>query len=254
MRTSLVPGLLDAAARARRHGREDVQLFTVGARYLPSEDLLPEERLSFAAVVTGARPSYLQKPVGVDVWDAKGLAEAIVQRFTRRPARILPFAELDRPKHLHPRGAARVLVDDVPVGSFGPLHPEVAQAVDLDSQTLVLELDAAELAKLRVAQASFREIPRFPASRRDLAVVVHDDVQAGAVLGAIREAAGDLAEHVELFDRFIGGAIPKQHASLAFRVVYRSPARTLTDAEVDERHSKVVAEVERTFGAQLRGS
>jgi len=167
---------------------------------------------------------------------------------------VLPFDEHNRPKHLHPRGAARLLVDTLEVGSFGPLHPDVAQAFELDSQTLVLELDAAALGTLRTAQAAFREIPRFPASRRDLAVVVHDDVQAGAVLRAIRDAAGDLAEHVEMFDRFTGGAIPKQHASLAFRVVYRAAARTLTDAEVDERHNKVVAEIERTFGAQLRGA
>ena len=68
----------------------------------------------------------------------------------------------------------------------------------------------------------------------------------------MREAAGELAEDVQLFDRFVGGAVPAGHASLAFHVVYRAPDRTLTDAEVDARHAQVVAEVDKRFGATLR--
>ena len=92
---------------------------------------------------------------------------------------------------------------------------------------------------------------------RDLALVVSDDVPAGEVLAAIRSTAGALAEHVELFDRFVGdarGSIPKDHASLAVRVVYRAADRTLTDAEVDERHAQVVSEMQRRFSAHLRTS
>jgi len=262
MRTSLVPGLLEAAAHARRHGRDDMRLFSVGSRYLPparttvadntTPDGLPEERLSFAALLSGARPSYLQKPSPVDVWDAKGLALAIAERVTRRRVSVSALASTERPKHLHPRGAARVSVEGTPVGVFGPLHPDVVQARDLDANTLVVELDVEQLTALRQTLPRFQDIPRFPASRRDLALVLHDDVQAGQVLSAIREAAGELAEQVELFDRFVGGAIPKEHASLAFRVVYRAPDRTLTDAEIDERHARVVAEVGKRFSAQLR--
>jgi phenylalanyl-tRNA synthetase beta chain len=72
------------------------------------------------------------------------------------------------------------------------------------------------------------------------------------VESAVRAAAGDLAEDVHLFDRFTGGAIPADHASLAFRVVYRRADRTLTDAEVDAQHAKVVSEVTARFGATLR--
>jgi phenylalanyl-tRNA synthetase beta chain len=110
----------------------------------------------------------------------------------------------------------------------------------------------AALLQLGTALPAFREIPRFPPSRRDLALVLADNVPAGEVLAAIRGAAGPLAEQVELFDRFVGGSIPKDHASLAFRVVYRAADRTLTDAEVDERHAQVVSEMQRRFGAQLR--
>jgi phenylalanyl-tRNA synthetase beta chain len=102
------------------------------------------------------------------------------------------------------------------------------------------------------APTVYRAIPRLPASIRDIALVVSDAVAAGEVESAVRVAAGALAEEVRLFDRFAGGAIPAAHASLAFRVVYRSADRTLTDAEVDAQHAKVVSEVTARFGATLR--
>lgn len=257
MRTSLLPGLLDAASHARRHGLSEVRLFTIGSRYLPGAaggQALPEERLSFAAIVAGARPSYLHKPEPVDVWDIKGFAEALVARTTRRQAQTYACEAATRPSYLHPRGAGALRLDDRALGGFGPLHPDIVAAYDLDPNTFVLELDAACLGELGMRRPAFHEIPRFPASRRDLALVVSDDVPAGAVLEAIRTAAGPLAEQVELFDRFVGGSIPKDHSSLAFRVVYRAEDRTLTDAEVDERHAQVVSETERRFAATLRSA
>ena len=83
---------------------------------------------------------------------------------------------------------------------------------------------------------------------------MRDDVPAGDVEHAARDAAGDLAEEVALFDRFVGGNVPAGHASLALHVVYRAPDRTLTDADVDARHAQVVAALEKRFGASLRGA
>jgi phenylalanyl-tRNA synthetase beta chain len=117
---------------------------------------------------------------------------------------------------------------------------------------VVVELDLDAVATLGVQTPKFQPLPRFPAATRDLALVVHDGVRAGDIEGAVREAAGDLAEAVEIFDRFTGGSVPPEHASLAFRVVYRAPDRTLTDAEIDARHVRVVATVEERFGAKLR--
>lgn len=256
MRTNILPGLLEAAAHARRHGLPEARLFTIGSKYLPGDaalEGLPEERLSFAAILSGARPSYLQKPDPYDVWDAKGFAEGMLTRVTRRSAQVRACQPGERPSYLHPRGAGLIAVGDKVVGSFGPLHPDIVSAYDLDAHTAVIELDAAMIAQLGVQRPSFRDIPRFPPSRRDLALVVADAVPAGDVLAAIRGAAGPLAEQVELFDRFVGGSIPKDHASLAFRVVYRAEDRTLTDAEVDERHTQVVNEMQRRFAATLRG-
>jgi phenylalanyl-tRNA synthetase beta chain len=267
MRTSLLPGLFHAAAHARRHGERDARLFSVGAVFLPPADSAPDgtsaapprrgqdldERLSFAALLVGDRPAWLQKPDSVDVWDGKGIAEALVSRLFRRQASVR-LATADRPAHLHPRGAAGIEVDGKRVGSLGPVHPDVLEAFELPAgdPAVVVEVDLATLATLGPLPVRFTPLPRFPASTRDLAFLVADGVPAGEIEGAVRELAGDLAEEVTLFDRYVGGSVPAGRANVAIHVVYRAADRTLTDAEVDQRHARVIAEVEKRFGAQLR--
>ena len=268
MRTSLLPGLLRALAHARRHGERDAQLFSVGPVFLAPPQLpdaleardeaaaaeLPEERLAFAAVLVGERAAWLSRPQGVDVWDAKGIAEGLTQRMLSREATLVSIPEGERPRALHPRGAAWIDVAGKRVGSLGPLHPDVAQAFEVGEGAIVVELDLEALQAVGAQAIRFASLPRFPASTRDLAIVVRDDVPAGEVEHAARDAAGDLAEEVSLFDRFVGGSVPSGHASLALHVVYRAPDRTLTDADVDARHAQVLAAVEKRFGASLRGA
>ena len=264
MRTSLLPGLLDALRRARRHGVGDVRLFTTGARFLqpdPKVGALPDEVSSFAAVIAGNRRALLAKPEEIDVYDAKGVAMEIVERVTGRTAKVMAQAPEKRATFLHPRGAGDVFVDGVTVGCFGPLHPDVADLLDLGGPCVVVVLDVRALDTLGHRTPKYAPIPALPAATRDIALVVHDDVTAGAVGDAIHEAAGELCESVDLFDLFRGGQVAADHRSLAFHVVYRDPraaadpehARTLTDEEVDKRHQAVVDALKQRFGAVLRG-
>lgn len=259
MRTTALPGLLDAVKNARRHGERDVREFTVGPVFLAREKApalagdakLPDERLCVAFVLAGDRPTWLEKPKPFDVWDAKGYAESIARRLSGRAPTIVPAAKDAAPKHLHPRGAAFVEVDGVRLGSFGPLHPDVGDALELDGEVLVCEMEIDPFVG-GAALPRFSPIPRFPASSRDVALVVKDGIPAGEVEKTVRDAAGPLAEEVRLFDRFVGGQIPAGSSSLAFRVVYRSAEKTLTDAEVDAAHANVVKVVGERFGATLR--
>jgi phenylalanyl-tRNA synthetase beta chain len=256
MRTSLLPGLAAAVARAAKHGERDSAIFAAGPIFLgdPHAKLhqLPEERVVLAAILSGDRPAYLAKPEGVDTYDAKGIALGFVERFARVKADVKRFEASEAPKHLHPRGAAAVVVDGKIVGSFGPLHPDVIAALELPAPCVVAEIDIASLVALGVKPPSFIAFSRFPAATRDVALVVADAVHAGDVEAVLREAAGSLAERVELFDRFVGGAVPAGHSSLAFHVVYRSREKTLTDVEVDAQHAKVVEAAKSKFGATLR--
>ncbi|MRG93596.1 phenylalanine--tRNA ligase subunit beta [Polyangium spumosum] len=262
MRTSLLPGLLEAVRRARRHGVQDARLFTVGARFLadPAQAPLADEAPSFAAVLAGYRRSPLQKPVEVDVYDAKGVALEIVERVTHEEATVAHQPEASRAPYLHPRAAGNILVKGRVVGAFGVLHPDVVDKLDLGGPAVLVELDLRALAEVGAARPQYRPIPTLPAATRDIALTVRDEVEAGAVAAAIREAGGELCESVEVFDVFRGGSIPAGHRSLAFHVVYRDPraatdpdkARTLTDEEVDRRNKAVFETVHARFGATLR--
>jgi len=263
MRTSLLPGLLDAVKKAWRGGETEARLFCIGAIFAEGTNArgLPREVPSFATVLAGSRRNYLAKPEPFDVYDAKGVAVDLIERTTGRRAEVRGPKE-QRAPHLHPRGAADVLVDGRKVGQFGPLHPDVLRAWDLDiAGALVIELDLDGLTRVGQKSPRFRPIPRLPAATRDIALVVHEDVPAGEVERVIREAAGDLCESVEVFDVFRGPSLPGEHRSLAFHVVYRDPraaiapaeARTLTDQEVDLRHAAVVAKAKAELGATLRG-
>lgn len=277
MRTSLLPGLLEALRRARRHGVREVRLFNVGRLFLDahpnlqasaaierslglSSEPLPDEVPFFAAVIAGNRRSNLSKPVEVDVYDAKGVAVEVVERVMHRAVTVAHQAAEARAPYLHPRGAGNLLIDGKVVGCFGPLHPDAVEAFDLDGGCVVVEIDLRALGEIGAQPPRFRAIPMLPAATRDIALVVSEDVEAGAVGTAIREAAGELCESVELFDLFRGGSIPEGQRSLAFHVVYRDPravtdpeaAKTLTDAEVDTRHGGVVTAVKERFGAVLR--
>jgi phenylalanyl-tRNA synthetase beta chain len=262
MRSSLLPGLLDALRRGRRRGVSDVRLFTVGARFVEpfAPNGLPDERSSFAAVLAGRRTAVLTKPAEIDVYDAKGVATAIVERVTGRAATVEAQTLEDRSTFLHPRGAATVLVEGTVVGCFGPLHPDVADLLDLGGPCVVVDLDLGALGALGHRLPAFVPIPVLPAATRDIALVVHDDVPAGSVGEVIRDAAGPICESVELFDLFRGGQVAADHRSLAFHVIYRDPraatdpdaAKTLTDEEVDKTHERVVAAVKQKYGATLR--
>lgn len=253
MRTTLLPGLLESVRNARRRGERDVREFTIGPVFIAPRagEVLPDEHLRLAVVLAGDRAAWLSKPEPLDVWDAKGYAVELGQRLSGAQVDVKPAARGEAPPHLHPRGAAFVEVSGKRVGSFGPLHPDAVEALELDGEVFVVELELDPFSA-GPRLPSYSPIPRYPASARDVALVVKDGVPAGDVERAVREAAGPLAEGVRLFDRFTGGSIPTGCASLAFRVVYRASDRTLTDAEVDAAHANVVKVVGERFGATLR--
>jgi len=192
----------------------------------------------------------LSKPEPVDVFDAKGHAVELIERLTGRTPETMAMNASDERgmlAHLHPRGATWIMVGGVVLGWLGPLHPDVVDALDLGGPVQVIEVDLAAVETLGKPTPKFRPIPRLPAILRDIALVVEEAVPAANLEKEIRQAAGELCEEVELFDVFVGGAIPAGRRSLAFRVVYRDPkaatdpdsARTLTDQEVEERHERV---------------
>jgi phenylalanyl-tRNA synthetase beta chain len=222
---------------------------------------LPVELPRFAAVLAGPRPSYLKKPEDFDVFDAKGLAVEFAERLLGRPVATRHAPGNAGTRHLHPRGAAELLVDGRVIGVFGPLHPDVVEAFDLGETVQIVEIELSVIEELGKTKPKYRPLPKLPAIVRDVSFELPEAVPAGEVTALLREAAGELCESVELFDLFKGGAIAKDKRALAFRLVYRDPnaytkpdaARTLTDAEVDARQAHVLEAMKTRFATGLRG-
>lgn len=214
-----------------------------------------------AVALAGSRPMHLTKPEAVDIYDAKGVAVELVERLTHKSAIVEHVGGAPGYEHLHPRGAARVTVDGATVGRFGPLHPDVAQTLELEIPVFVVELDLAALERVGSQPPRYRPLAKVPAVVRDIAFELPESILAGTVEALIRKSAGELCESVELFDLFKGGSLPEHTRSLAFRVTYRDPlaaaqpdkARTLTDKEVDACHARVISAAKTELGATLRG-
>ena len=259
MRSSVLPSLLKGLAYNRRQRVEDVRLYELASIYLPRRadaegDAPAHEELRLAGVASGRR-----HPVGwsaggdpVDFPDLKGALEALLEGLGIDGARWAHGG----PSWLHPRsattiewrdpgGVARVL------GVAGEVHPRVAEAFDLPRGVFAFDLSFEELRRAAVLVRGHADVPRFPAVLRDLAVVVADDVDARAVLDAVR--ADTLVEDVTLFDVYRGPPIPDGRKNLAMAIRYRAVDRTLTDADADAAHGRIVERLRREVGAELRG-
>jgi len=255
MRTGVLPSLLRAAERNLRQRVEDVRLYEVARAYGRGPGTGDEpayEWTEVAGVLVGRR-----SPVGwavsadrVDLYDAKAAVEAVLgalgvasPRWTARPE---PWS--------HPRASAALLGErEAVLGTAGELHPRLAEAFGLPRGVFAFRLDLSALLAHAELVPSYRGVPRFPAVLRDLAVVVADDVKAGAVVAAVEEEP--LVEEVTLFDVYTGAPLPAGKKNLALALRYRVPDRTLTDAEVDAAQGRIVARLREdpVIRAELRG-
>jgi phenylalanyl-tRNA synthetase beta chain len=258
MRPLLLPGLLDAARHNAAHGRPRLALFESAHVYRVSDPLgqAPDgspngatpayEAHHVGAVLTEALPgTWRSEPRPADFFAAKALVEALL-----RAVGLECWVEPGERPFLHPGRTATVLAaDERKLGWIGELHPSVARAWDLDGTVAAFELDADLIAELAPGPVPYRDVTSFPALYQDLAVVVDEDVAAGDVETKVREAGGDLLDAVELFDVYRGDQVGEGRKSLALRLEFRSPSRTLTDSDVASLRSSIEAALAELGGA-----
>ncbi|MBL8453734.1 MAG: phenylalanine--tRNA ligase subunit beta, partial [Zoogloea sp.] len=161
-------------------------------------------------------------------------------------------AEFERAVHpaLHPGRSARVMLDGKLVGFIGELHPVWVQRYELGTAPVVFEIELDAL--LETATPAYREVSRFPAVTRDLALVVDQDAAAAQLLKGLQSVAPGIVQRIELFDQYQGKGIEQNRKSLAFRVVMQETQKTLEDAEVDAVMTALTRHAEENLGAKLR--
>jgi phenylalanyl-tRNA synthetase beta chain len=227
LRTSLLPSLLGAAALNRNRGQAEPRLYELAAVYIRRSDGegLPDEprRLGLVRISDGAS-------------EAGRRAVLEVRSLLDRCAAELGTPELGYARAqatlFHPGRCAAVSVGGRRIGHVGELHPLVLRRFDIEGRVAAAEIDVQPLLEL-AAPLRARPLPRFPAVERDLAVVVAEHVTAAELLETIRGAGGSLLASLTAFDEYRGEQVPEGSKSVAVALTFRSPERTLTDAEVD---------------------
>jgi phenylalanyl-tRNA synthetase beta chain len=256
LRPSLLPGVVDAVAHNRRHGRRDVRLFEIGARFAPDG----ETRGVGIAWTGGASVEHWSAAAReVDFFDVKGAAEQLCSVLGDVRVRFEPLRE----PFLVAGQAASIMVSEGPdagatIGLAGLLAPAVADARGLPRQdrVFVAELNLDRLARARVdASDATRPLPRHPFVVRDLSIVVSDALPAeiirGTILAAGRQTAAPLMA-TSFFDRYKGKGVPDQAVSVSVRLTFQAPDRTLTDAEIQQSVDTILAALVREHGAKQR--
>ena len=249
----LFRSLLECVVSNLRPDEPGLRLFEIGRIYLPRQADLPQEREMLALAMAGPRrlKRWGEAAAEIDFYDLKGVVEELLDRLNLKGTRFDQGSGQDL---FHPGRAAVIEWKGLRLGVMGELHPAVARNVELRVPVFLAEFDLEQL--LPLLERDFLRVvppPRFPAMRRDLAVVVEEQVAASKLLEVIRQAGGPLLAEVELFDLFRGRGVQPGCKSCAFTLIFRSPERTLTDAEVVEVEAHIIEQLGRRTGARLRG-
>lgn len=252
MRRSLLNSILETLERNSRL-RERLALFEIGPVFSPVQgEQLPEEPVHLAIAMCGRRwpGAWDQKSAEVfDFYDLKGILEAFLEALHIQEYRFEPHAHAS----FHPTKCARLIIGESAVGWLGEAHPDVRRAYHLpEMPVLAADLDADALYNLAPRRYEALPVPVYPPVIEDLAMIVPEALPNSQVVATILTAGGFLLRNVELFDIFHGEQIGSGMKSLAYRLTYQAPNRTLTDAEVGKLRSRIIQQLEKVLEARVR--
>lgn len=248
MRASLWPGMLKAAAANLARQQERVRLFEIGKSYhgtlaAPVEVM----RVAAAAIGSAAPEQWSERARGVDFFDIKSDIEALLELTGAAPE--FSFREAEHAV-LQPGQTAAILRGATPVGIAGKLHPAVAEALEIHEDVLLFEVDADQAFAADVPVAA--TVSKYPAIRRDVAVVVDENVSSAALVAAAVAAAPKIIRRAHVFDVYRGPGIEPGLKSVALGLILQETSRTLTDADADSARDAAVRNLKQAFAAVLR--
>jgi phenylalanyl-tRNA synthetase beta chain len=248
LRRSLLPGLLEGLRLNRSHGQGGVAAFSIGKVFWKTATVHEAWRL--AGMVAGELPRRGLGPRQVATFaDAKGVVESICETL-----RVAPAVRWTRTENgpFHPGRSATMTCAGERAGTLGVLHPDLEAELQVGDADWLFELDLEKLLTYVPRRLLYRELPRFPAVVRDLAIVSDEDFASEQVIDFVRTWGNALVENVELFDEYAGAPIPAGRKSLAYTIRYRAPDRTLTDEEVNGVHAALTLAITQALAVELR--
>ncbi|OOF51981.1 phenylalanine--tRNA ligase subunit beta [Rodentibacter genomosp. 1] len=251
MRVSLLSGLLGAVLYNQNRQQNRVRLFETGLRFIPDTEAEFGVRQEFvlSAVISGSvnNESWNTKSEAVDFFDLKGDLESLLS-LTGIGKKVRFVAKMY--DALHPGQSAAIELDGKEIGFIGTIHPSISQKLGLNGKVVVFEILWNAIANRTVVQA--KEVSKFPANRRDLALVVSDEIAAGDVIEVCKQVGGEKLIQVNLFDVYKGIGVPSGAKSLAISLIIQDNEKTLEDDEINKVVSAILDEVKQRFNAELR--
>lgn len=250
LRNTLVLSLLEVIRYNTNRQRWDMKIFEINRIFIPpaGKNQLPQEYLRLGIALTGKREAELwnSQRQFVDFYDVKGVVEALSAKI---PLDNFDFICYDN-FAVNPGLACEARGKQF--GYLGQVRREVLSRFDIEAPVFVAELDVAMLYDMRKKEKTYRPIPRYPWVDRDLAIVVAEDVPVGELAEAIRKEGGGLLREVSVFDVYRGRQVSEGKKSIAFRLIFQSPERTLTEAEINEKMDRILKVLGEKFNARLR--
>ncbi len=246
MRTTTIPSMLEILSKNYNNRNESARLFEVGKEYLPTEpDKLPNEPQRLTIGMYGA---------DADFYELKGIVSSLVSSLGICDCDYVRASDSDAFDEVcafHPGRSAVIISEGKAIGILGEIHPEVTDNYGIGVKTYVAKLNVPEMLEIAKTEISYKPLPKFPATTRDLSLLCDDELPAGDIEKTIKKAAGKLLEKVTLFDVYKGKQIADGKKSISYSISMRSHDGTLTDEQADGVMKKVLKALEE-IGAELR--
>jgi len=254
MRTSLIPGLLETMHYNLSMQNYSIKLFEIGNVFFNTgkKDAQPDEIEMFAGLWTGNRvdAAWFSKEIHCDFYDLKGVVEELIRNlggisatFTRIPPESCLFT--------NPGASSHIIVENKGLGFIGEVHPAVLRNYNLKQKTFIFELNFDQLIAYCSGDKATQPLPKFPATSRDVTLIVDTDIETYHILKSVENLNEKLIEDIHLFAVFQGDPVPVGKKSVSFRITYRSSAETLEDNTVNHLHMQIADKVVKKFNATL---
>lgn len=241
MRTTLIPNMLDVISTNISHKVEEVSAFECGNIFIPQEGL-PIETKKYCVGMYGKE---------VDFFVLKGVIESVLNNVGLKGYEIEPETTN---LTFHPGRCAKIVYNNIYIGTFGELHPDVIENYNLGQRVYVAEINIDTVFENLNLTKSYNPLPKYPSTSRDIALIVKDEVFVKQIEDIIKANGEDLVESYKLFDVYKGAQIEGGHKSIAYSITYRSKDKTLTDEDVAKVHEKILSELSDKLNANLRSN
>ncbi len=246
MRTSTIPSMLEVLSFNYNNRNEQACLFEISKEYLPVEGQeLPNEPDRLTIGMYGG---------DVDFYDIKGIVETTLAEMGIKDVEYVRANDsdaFDEKSAMHPGRSAVILKDGVALGIMGEIHPEVQETYEFGTKVYVAKLNIPEMMQTAVTEITYKQLPKFPASTRDLSLICDDEIPVAELEKAIKNACGKILEKVTLFDVYKGKQIEDGKKSVSYSLTLRSHEGTLTDEQADGAVKKALKALS-AIGAELR--